>query len=1473
MLTVSGTKSASGARDYYVAALKDYYGDKGEFYGKLAEHFGIAGQEVTEEMFVKLANGQAPNGEQLIQHKNTLDKDTGELKDKHVAGIDLTFSAPKSVSIAAAFDSSIVDIHNAAVKSAIDYYEANYAQTRVVRDGVETIENTGKGVYALMGHEHNRNGEFNLHTHCFANNMVQRADGTIAGHLNSKTYDDQRELGVLYRGFMIDGLREAGKQVEITDRQNLYFELPQFKDLAPAFSTRTDEILAKVEELKASGLYEGASEVKLQKIANKMTAKEKEFFATKEDLEAHQKDMLAKAGETPESIEKRLEANREAAKLEPTQTEADKTAQAKDSMVDAINVLSQNEEGWSKIKIDVNTTKINGGISKENLDKAQGELTADKELILLGDKTSKKGVSQIFTSGEMLEMKNKLLTDLEQCKGTFKSHTNAAEVDAWLANLKNDTGEAITLSADQTDALKLRLCGSDGACLIQGDPGTGKTFIQEMKVRYDQEVLAPRGQGSYTLGVAFTGKAAQEIESAGARYSSTIAGFLNKKYEFVDRDKIESHTGKAIPIPKGANIEIAIDEVSMTSTRDLAAVMQKKHDLEAQAREGGHDVTVKLTMMGDNKQLASIGQGKVFSDAMQHTTLERTELKSIIRQDPGWYRELAVQMNVDAKDLKKIAANVVKALDKADSKGKITEVNEADINRKAADAYLAATSTPKTGKNGEIMRDNDGNPIMRTAAVVTALNKDREEINNMIRDARVAKGEIAEGQTYTALRKAGVASEKRALADSYKDGQLVSFYGYDGVIADSAKGQVVGKDINKNMLHVSVSFSALSKDEKEVYKDKVQKDGSVVMSIPVAKDHDKFTVAEEFDLKLAVGDKIRFTDNNTPLGVKNGHEGVVKSLDDRGNAVIFNEATKKDVAFNLDEYQHLAHGYAITVQGSQGMTKDVMIGALKVKPFAVTNDLKTLNERTEGAFSNPQFHQWNREESKYEASTEKSIQLKDKGGQAWGVTLTVAVADISKKDAQDPELNKVVKLEFQDRDVRNRPEMLDKLKENGFWFSSQESAWLGLATSSGSFAVLGKDHPLNDRTYKEEIHKHMGEISAGKRRDLETTAIQSPEGAQYGSYAFQAMNVVLTRGKNDMELITNDKAAMISQAKGVVQKESINDYLAMEEMKGKAQEVGAQRAQAAIDNPAAEKGQQQQTKAAPLAGFLTPDEKGIMAAQRQDRFLSSKKDVGGGIQLSQDKYKGLFGITYTKESVLNGDNAGMKIKSKVSRDGNLFRKSHEVSRPDGSKVVIKESGGQEKWLYGSNRREEHLTRADGSKGYKLTKSNNILGHYYGTTITRNGDGKSHVTKWSGHREKGGLVIDKSKTMSEKTFAKKMEELRDTVVKKAGEFASKVHSELKDRTQQASEKPVARPTVDSGKAERKTALKDLAKSSADTSSQAKTDRQASASKTQDATKGASQSQTQTRTTDSGRTSTQSSSKSQEASKSGGYGLDR
>jgi len=114
--------------------------------GQLAERWALKG-EVNEEQFAHLSEGQhRATGDALIRRQQAREyvNERGETvrTTEHRAGLDATFSAPKSISVTALVggDDRVRDAHRESVRVALDEME-KCAQARI--DGNAPAQTTG----------------------------------------------------------------------------------------------------------------------------------------------------------------------------------------------------------------------------------------------------------------------------------------------------------------------------------------------------------------------------------------------------------------------------------------------------------------------------------------------------------------------------------------------------------------------------------------------------------------------------------------------------------------------------------------------------------------------------------------------------------------------------------------------------------------------------------------------------------------------------------------------------------------------------------------------------------------------------------------------------------------------------------------------------------------------------------------------------------------------------------------------------------------------------------------------------------------------------------------------------------------------------------------------------------------------------------------------------------------------------------
>ncbi len=168
-----------------------------------------------------------------------------------VVGFDMTFTAPKSVSVlwALADDATrviVYDAHRAALASSLAFVEQRVIRTRIGDAGRHQVRTRGM-VAAAFDHWDTRAGDPNLHTHVVIANKVQGPDGAWRSPDGRTVHAAVVTVSELYDALLADELaRLLPVEWSMRDRgprRNAAFEVDGIgEDLLAHFSTRAEAI-------------------------------------------------------------------------------------------------------------------------------------------------------------------------------------------------------------------------------------------------------------------------------------------------------------------------------------------------------------------------------------------------------------------------------------------------------------------------------------------------------------------------------------------------------------------------------------------------------------------------------------------------------------------------------------------------------------------------------------------------------------------------------------------------------------------------------------------------------------------------------------------------------------------------------------------------------------------------------------------------------------------------------------------------------------------------------------------------------------------------------------------------------------------------------------------------------------------------------------------------------------------------------
>ncbi|WP_201483648.1 conjugative transfer relaxase/helicase TraI, partial [Escherichia coli] len=238
MLSISSIKGDAG----YYSHEDNYYASgslESRWMGEGAEKLGLKGEVVNADMDA-VRQGKLPDGSDLSRMVNGV--------NKHRSGYDLTFSAPKSVSVMALVgeDRRFIEAHNRAVAVVMQEVE-KLVSARITEDGKTETVLTGNMVAALYNHDTSRDLDPQLHTHALVFNATFADEKwrSLASDTRMKTgfsenlYATKIALGNLYRSALREDIESMGFETVAAGKNGLW----ELKDVpVDVFSSRSQAI-------------------------------------------------------------------------------------------------------------------------------------------------------------------------------------------------------------------------------------------------------------------------------------------------------------------------------------------------------------------------------------------------------------------------------------------------------------------------------------------------------------------------------------------------------------------------------------------------------------------------------------------------------------------------------------------------------------------------------------------------------------------------------------------------------------------------------------------------------------------------------------------------------------------------------------------------------------------------------------------------------------------------------------------------------------------------------------------------------------------------------------------------------------------------------------------------------------------------------------------------------------------------------
>lgn len=673
-------------------------------------------------------------------------------KSNSVAGFDMVFTPPKSVSLAwglgdETLREGVQKAHEEAIADVVKFLEEQVIMTRRGAGGVRQIDIDGGLIATKFRHWDSRSGDPNLHDHLVISNRVKGADGRWSAIDGRTLYQWNVAASELYNAKLAEHLEQTLGLVCVPDATKS--ELSPVMEIAGInremvehFSSRRSEISAELDRLKAEyveahghapgrkAMLELAQQATLATRPHKSEAKSLKNLC---EEWAAQAETISRTGEvnipTGEDLKQHLENASKQARTTREQAQAEFLSRTPEEHAQQIlDRVTAQRAVFRRSHVEAETTRylrgaglpvpvpgttqttpestdeqslagaIHHALEQKvlNLSGEQNRPVADEFLRADGTSSFVRRDAQLFTTQEMVDAELRILD------AATAPVIPAATFDVFEQKLQERREQlaekGFSLPAGQ-EALAREFALSERLLVAGiGAAGAGKTASVSLAVETIQAA------GGRVIGMAPTAAAAKVLGDELGIGADTVAKVLSANTD----------GAKAGPLSIRPGDVLLIDEAGMVSTRDFDALVQI-------AAERGALVRV----LGDDRQLSAVGAGGALrlidrevgavrldelfrfkNEEEAAATLRLREPAAVGKDEPfAWYRENG---RVAGGDGEAMTQKVFAAWQKDISDGKTSLMmgssNESVAALNAlAQAHRISTSGEQTGE-GVILR-------------------------------------------------------------------------------------------------------------------------------------------------------------------------------------------------------------------------------------------------------------------------------------------------------------------------------------------------------------------------------------------------------------------------------------------------------------------------------------------------------------------------------------------------------------------------------------------------------------------------------------------------------------------------------------------------------------------------------------------------------------------------------------------------
>lgn len=870
MLSVATVRSAGGAASYFAA--DNYYTreqGQGEWFGKGAEALGLTGK-VDPKTFEALLQGRLPDGSRVGR------------EGIHRAGIDLTFSMPKSWSLIALVggDRRIIEAYGEAVKATLAWAEKNAAQARVDTGKGQRLVQTGNLVIGLFEHDTSRAQEPQSHFHAVVANVTQLPNGEWRALRNDKLWSLNTLLNTMTMAHFRMGVEALGYRIGDRSKHGNFEAAGIARNVVMAFSTRRQQILEKVagmasrspEAFHAATLMTRESKAPVEDRAALYAGWKETAAAVGLDLDAVRAEATARLGMgtgmrgrmaevvAPIVAKARDLANGFASSLGlrtddpylpktfPNKTPAE--VAAAHAVASAIRHLEQREAGFSVT--DVYKAALDFGLPTTI---KEVEQSVERQI---AKGNLQRGVDEragMVTTAQALGTERRILAGVDAGRGAVQP-VLSADIAAESLQAFACARSGYTLNAGQAAAGRMMFASTDRIVAIQGVAGAGKSSVLAPAARLFE------AQGHKVIGLAVQNTLVRMLERDTGIPSMTVARFI-KAYG----------TDARAPVPESLKGSVLIvDEASMLANTDQLKL------IEIANRQN----VARLVFVGDARQLGAVDAGKPFA-LVQDARIQTARMDSNVRARDDTVRGVAAAAQ---------AGDVGAALQLLGDK--VIEA-EGTVVEQATKQWL---SLPRSERDQTM--------------IFASGRRLRDAVNTSVQDGRLKRGELGQQSLQLqVLDRVNLTNEELRYDHHYLPGRVLE-------LGRSIREQRLGAG-RYTVTEVDQNGRVELLDEQgkahRFSPDRVRPDARGAAG-------GRLALYDQKQRTIYAGDQIRWTANDHERGLLNADRARITAIDKRQVQIETSAGMKLALSANDPMLVRIDLAYAYNAHMAQGMTAD-----------------------------------------------------------------------------------------------------------------------------------------------------------------------------------------------------------------------------------------------------------------------------------------------------------------------------------------------------------------------------------------------------------------------------------------------------------------------------------------------------------------------------------------------------------------------